>query len=74
MKHLLLDINIVLDLWLKRGEYKLVEELIENCDKFKVKLWFSTSSLWIIEYILIRELKKRKGHRKIAQSYVFKVA
>ncbi len=58
MKHLLLDINIVLDLWLQRGQYESIEELIEKCDEFRVKLWFSSSSLGIIEYILIRELKK----------------
>ena len=58
MKHVLLDVNIVLDLWLERGEYCLIEELLEENFATEVKFWLSAGSLPVIEYIFIRELKK----------------
>ncbi len=58
MKHLVLDINIVLDMWLQRGEYELIDQLFELCGELNAKVWFSSSSLGTVEYILVRELTK----------------
>ena len=58
MKHLLLDVNIVLDLWLKRGNYEQIDRLIETSRVLDVLLWLSASSLGIIEYVLVNQLKK----------------
>jgi len=58
MKHILLDVNVILDLWLERGEYQLAEKLIEDAEEKGVLLWVSASSIPIIEYVFIQQLKK----------------
>lgn len=58
MKHLLLDVNIILDLWLERENYQPVEKLIEDAGKVGAMLWFSASSIPTLEYVFIRLLKK----------------
>ncbi len=68
MKHLLLDSNIILDLWLARGNYAAIENLIEKARNQQVLLWFSSSSLGIIEYVLTRELQKRGAEKKRAKA------
>ena len=67
MKHLLLDNNIVLDLWLQRGEYELIDKLLERCGELNVKLWIASSSLGTVDYILVRELTKEGAEKKIAK-------
>ena len=67
MKHLILDINIVLDLWLKRGDYQIIDNLLEVCDESGVKLWFPSSALGTVDYILVRELAKEGVPRQEAK-------
>ena len=68
MKHLLLDVNIALDLLFRRGNYKQVEQLIRKSREFNVPLWFSTSSLAVTEFSLINELKKEGTTEKYAKN------
>ncbi len=68
MKHLLLDVSTVLDLWLKRGKYWLVDTLFEQAEKQDVRLWISASSIPMIEYIFTRELAKDGADREEAKN------
>ena len=70
MKHILLDINIVLDLWLQRGDEHAIEALIEKCHRHKVLLWFSSTSLGVLEYIAVRQLKKEGASEGEAKTIV----
>jgi len=67
MKHLLFDINIILDLWLKRGEYEVIDKLLAQCVKLNIRLWFSSSSIGTVDYILVRELTKEGASLKFAK-------
>jgi dTDP-4-amino-4,6-dideoxygalactose transaminase len=66
-KHLLMDANIILDLWLARGEYWRIENLLQEADKNRVALWISASSIPVIEYVFIKELKKDGATKKEAR-------
>jgi len=57
MKNLVLDINIILDMWLKRGNYLLIDELLDCCQEKNVQLWFPASALGTLDYILVRQLE-----------------
>lgn len=54
MKHLVFDVNVVLDLWFNRSR-GVVEALLEDST---VKVWVSASSLPILEYVACLELKR----------------
>ena len=58
MKHLLLDVNIILDLWLERQNCRLAEKLIEDAGTVGAMLWFSSSSIPTLKYVFIHALKK----------------
>ena len=65
MKNLILDVNVILDLWLGRipeEEQLLIAELIANVTPNAAPntyhCWFSSSSLPVLEYITRKELKK----------------
>nr|VFK39496.1 MAG: UDP-2-acetamido-2-deoxy-ribo-hexuluronate aminotransferase [Candidatus Kentron sp. SD]VFK44521.1 MAG: UDP-2-acetamido-2-deoxy-ribo-hexuluronate aminotransferase [Candidatus Kentron sp. SD] len=61
MKNLILDVNVVLDLWLQRGgESKLqrIASIIEQSIKHDYRCWVSSASLPILEYMAIRQYKK----------------
>ncbi len=61
MKNLVLDVNVVLDLWLFRVPEEaqfLIAELIANATPSTYQCWLSTTSLPVLEYITYKELKK----------------
>lgn len=61
MKNLILDVNVVLDLWLSRvpeKEQLLIADIIANAHSRTYQCWLSSSSLSVLEYITRRELKK----------------
>ncbi len=70
MKHLLLNVDVIFDLYLRRGNYEQIDQLIETSRALDVLLWFSSSSLGIIEYMLIDELKKEGASEKQAKNVV----
>ena len=57
----------MLNLWLKRGDYQIIDNLLEVCDGSEVKLWFPSSGLGTADYILVRELTKEGIPRKEAK-------
>lgn len=61
MKNLVLDVNVILDLWLQRvSEEKLlfIAELIAKSDNKAYQTWVSSSSLPILDYVCCRGLKQ----------------
>lgn len=56
MKHLVLDVNAVLDLWLNRQHADLIEELL-TIDSNTCMTWISASSIPALTYVAKRELK-----------------
>lgn len=60
MKNIILDVNIILDLWLNRvceEKRLLIAELIAQYDNKPYQTWVSSSSLPILEYVCCRALK-----------------
>jgi len=61
MKNLVLDVNVILDLWLeRRSEEHLLQlaALLELAPSNGYNCWVCSSSLHVLEYITRRELKK----------------
>lgn len=62
MKNLVLDVNVILDLWLTRHSEKrslLLAELLGNSVKGDYLCWVNSASLHVLEYLARRELKKQ---------------
>lgn len=61
MKNLILDVNVLLDLWLSRVSEKeqlLIADIIANAHPRTYQCWLSSSSLSVLEYVTRKELKK----------------
>lgn len=61
MKNLVLDVNVILNLWLRRvpdEQLLLIAELIAQREDKPYHTWVSSSSLSTLEYVTRRELKK----------------
>ena len=61
MKNLVLDVNIILDLWLQRVPEEAllsITELVAKDDDKNYWTWVSSSSLSTLEYVTQRQLKK----------------
>ncbi len=56
MKHIVLDLDIVLDKWLKQGDYLLIEKLLERCKETNVKVWFPASVLGPLDSQFVKQL------------------
>jgi len=56
MKHIVLDVDIILDNWLKQGDYLLIENLFERCRERDVKVWFPASVLGELDSIFVKQL------------------
>ena len=80
MKNIVLDVNVVLDLWLNRGD-RLHQEAIEDVFQAQqaghLRCWVSAASLPILEYCCVLELKKDKAPpeeaRRIARELLAKL-
>lgn len=59
IKHLVLDVNVVVDFWLGLGSEEITEQLIDLSKSGNVKLWLSASSIPTIEYVAKRSFKQR---------------
>jgi len=57
MKHIVLDVNVVLDLWFARGDIGAVERLFDVMDSKNI--WISASSLPVLDYLVGRHLKSQ---------------
>ena len=59
VKHLVLDVNVVVDFWLGLGSEEITEQLVDLSQSGNVKLWLSASSIPTIEYVAKRSFKQR---------------
>lgn len=58
-KHLVLDVNVIVDFWLGVGSEEITEQIIDLSKDGHVKLWLSASSIPTIEYVAKRSFKQR---------------
>lgn len=74
MKHLVFDVNVLLDVFLNREGAEYAETLLAIMREGHIKGWFAASSLPIIEYVMYDELKKsgvpQQEARKITQTHL----
>ena len=59
-KHIILDVNIIIDLWLGVGSEELTQEIMDLGRKGYAKLWVSASSISTIEYVGKRSFKQQR--------------
>jgi len=59
IKHLLLDVNVIVDFWLGLGSEETTEQIFDYGQDRKARLWIAASSIATIEYIARRSYKKR---------------
>lgn len=64
MKQCVLDINVILDLWLERGDTTAIETLVMRGD---ICCWVTACSLPILEYVCISYLKQEGARPKEAK-------
>ena len=57
-RHLVFDINVLLDLLLHRGDTHAIETLIEKLGEGEATGWLAAQSLATLEYLLRRQLKQ----------------
>ena len=57
MKDIVFDINVILDVLLNRSGAEISEQLFELISEGKIRGWVAASSLPIIEYLILKELK-----------------
>lgn len=58
MINLVLDVNVILDMWLSRNDTTAIDTLFEKVTTGRLKLWVSACSLPIVDYVFITTLKK----------------
>ena len=59
VKHLLLDVSVIIDLWLGVGSAEVTETLLDLAAEGKTRLWVSASSIPTLNYVARRALKQR---------------
>ena len=59
-KHLILDVNVIVDLWLDERSATITERLFERARDEVVKLWLASGSLATLDYVA-RHVFKRRG-------------
>ncbi len=58
-KHVVLDINVIVDFWLGIGSEEITEQLFDLASDGLVQVWISASSIPTIEYVAKRSFKQR---------------
>ena len=61
MKNLVLDVNVILDLWLNRAleeDQLVIAGLLAGANANTYQCWVSSSSLSVLEYVARKELKR----------------
>ncbi len=57
-RHLVFDVNVLLDLLLHRGDTRAIERLVANIQSGKASGWLAPQSLATLEHLLRRQLKR----------------
>lgn len=68
MRHLVFDVNVLLDAFLCRGESGQAEKLLERVAEEKITGWIAAQSLAVLEYVLRRILKEEGASGEEAQA------
>lgn len=58
VKHLVLDVNVVIDLWLNTGSAATTAKLIDTAKQQNTKLWMVASSLATLDFVARRAFKQ----------------
>lgn len=58
MINLVLDVNVILDMWLSRNDTTAIDALFDKVATDDIRFWVSACSLPIIDYVFIASLKK----------------
>jgi hypothetical protein len=67
MKQCVLDINVILDLWLERGDTTAIETLVMRGKQGYIRCWVTACSIPILEYVCISYLKQEGARPKEAK-------
>lgn len=59
VKHLILDVNVIVDLWLQEKSADETEAIFAEAQTGHAKLWVSASALTTLDYVARRAFKKR---------------
>ncbi len=59
VKHLILDVNVIIDLWLKENSANETEFIFLEAQAGRAQLWVSASSLATLNYVTRRTFKNR---------------
>jgi len=58
LKHLILDVNVVIDLWLEKRSFQSTKALFRCMESGDARLWVTTSSLATLDYVTRRAFKR----------------
>ena len=56
-KHLILDVNVIIDLWLEKRSFLETRALFKHCESNGSKLWVTAASLTTLDYVVRRAFK-----------------
>jgi predicted nucleic acid-binding protein len=59
IKHLLLDVNVIVDLWLQENSADETEALFNKAQSGYARLWVSAAALTTLDYVARRAFKIR---------------
>jgi UDP-2-acetamido-2-deoxy-ribo-hexuluronate aminotransferase len=59
VKHLILDVNVIVDLWLEEGSSSVTETLITEAKARGIQLWVTAATLATLDYVVRRAFKVR---------------
>jgi UDP-2-acetamido-2-deoxy-ribo-hexuluronate aminotransferase len=59
-RHLILDVSVVVDLWLKQRSYQKTRRLFILAEEGRVKLWMVASSIPMLDYVSRQALKRKR--------------
>ncbi len=58
-KHLILDVNVIVDLWLEEGSSSVTETLIMEAAASDTQLWVASAAMATLDYVARRAFKTR---------------
>lgn len=70
VKHLVLDVSVIIDLWLRPERTQAIERLFDPAGDAGVYRWVSAASLPTLEFVAVRRLKEQGLDAEEARSLV----
>ena len=59
VKHLILDVNVIVDLWLEEGSSNITETLITEVKSHGAQLWIASAAMATLDYVARHAFKTR---------------